>query len=32
MMFIVVTGLFGVPQIIRIPSHKFASDKHLVLR
>lgn len=31
-MLIVVAGLFCVTQIIRIPSHKFAADKHLVLR
>lgn len=31
-MFIVVAGLFGVTHIVRIPSHKFAADKHLILR
>lgn len=32
MIFIIVAGLFGAIQIIRIPSQKCAADKNLVLR
>lgn len=32
MLFVIVAGLFGVIQTIRIPSHQFAVDKHLLWR